>query len=143
MELLDEWLKGIDLGLAGLRSNQSDPSQAIIQMTEILPTILAAAKGGLPIFLEFWAHAVREPDLWKIVIAPLQKYQEYFTRMIDEGAASGIVIGNDPKIASISVLALAIGLLLQGMMDPAEQDWSRIGREGMNYLMEGMTRRSK
>jgi AcrR family transcriptional regulator len=142
LSLLDDWLKGIDGGLEILRGDQPDPKLALVQMMEILPTVLKAAEGRLPIFLEFWAHSARDEALWKQTTAPFKKYQEYFSRMMaDETAAEG----GDPhgrQTAAYAVLALAIGMLFQGIVDTEERDWKRIGQDSMRLLTQGMTRRS-
>jgi AcrR family transcriptional regulator len=142
MELLSEWLKGIDQGLEMLRANQEDPAEALLQMTDIFSPILEAAKNGMPIFLEFWAHAVRDPALWKEAIAPFRRYQEYFTLMLSKMPTIGGEQPPDARTAASAVLAVAIGIIIQGMMDTEGQDWSRVGRESMQYLLEGLTRRS-
>jgi AcrR family transcriptional regulator len=142
MSLLDDWLNGIDGGLATLRGDQLDTKLALIQMMEILPIVLKAAEGRLPIFLEFWAHSVRDEQLWKQTIAPFKKYQEYFAKMVADGAISEPVRPQDQQTAAYAVLALAIGLLFQGIMDTEGRDWKRIGQESMKLLLEGMTRRS-
>lgn len=140
--LLGEWLKGIDQGLEHLRRNQPDTAKSLIKMMEIVPVILKAAEGRLPIFLEFWAHSARDENLWKEAISPFKKYQEYFTKLIAAGDPSDSFSGKDPSTTAFAVLALAIGLVVQGVVDTDGRDWSQIGREGMQLLMEGMTRRS-
>jgi AcrR family transcriptional regulator len=142
LELLGDWLKGIDQGLETLRADNEDPVDALLRMTEIFQPILDAAKSGIPIFLEFWAHAVRDPELWQEAIAPYHRYQEYFTELLSRVPDRSDSFKPDPKIAATAVLALAIGIILQGMMDTEDQNWSRVGRDSMKYLLDGMTRRS-
>jgi AcrR family transcriptional regulator len=142
LELLSDWLKGIDAGLEGLRAGPSDASQSLVRMADILPEILRAAEGRLPIFLEFWIHAFRDPELWTSAVAPYRRYREYFRQIVSEMDAAKDM---DPKMretAALAVLSLATGLLLQGVVDPQAADWSETGRESMRMLIRGMTRRS-
>jgi AcrR family transcriptional regulator len=142
MELLAEWLRGLDKSLEDLRSSQPVASESFIQMADILPGIVKAAEGHLPIFLEYWVHASRDPELWKAAIAPYQKYKEFFIQMMGEGMATGSINATDKETAALGLMALAIGLLLQGIVDPGGSDWNAVGRESIRDLIDGMTRRS-
>jgi AcrR family transcriptional regulator len=70
MELLSEWLKGIDIGLEAMRNSQTGASQPLVRMADIIPSVIHAAEGRLPIFLEFLVHSARDQELWKTAIAP-------------------------------------------------------------------------
>jgi AcrR family transcriptional regulator len=142
MELLTEWLRGLDKALDDLRGNQPEVPQLLIQMSEILPAIIKTGEGRLPIFLEFWAHATRDPAVWEAAIAPYQKYKDFFMQMMDEGIAAGSIKPMDKETAALAVMSMAIGLLIQGIVDPAGSDWAGVGRESIRVLTDGLTRRS-
>jgi AcrR family transcriptional regulator len=143
MELLTEWLGGLDQALEALRGDQSKVPESLMQMSEILPTIIKAAEGRLPIFLEFWVHATRDPEVWKAAVAPYQKYKEFFVQMMGEGISAGSIAGIDKETAAMAVMSMAIGLLLQGIVDPAGSDWAGVGRDSIRVLTDGLTRRSE
>jgi AcrR family transcriptional regulator len=143
MELLAEWLRGLDKVLEDLRGSQPEVPQSLIQMADILPGIVNAAEGHLPIFLEYWVHATRDPALWKAAIAPYRKYKEFFIQMMEEGTATGSISATDKETAALAVMSMAIGLLLQGIVDPGGSDWNAVGRESIRVLIDGMTRRPK
>jgi AcrR family transcriptional regulator len=143
MELLAEWLRGLDKALEDLRGSQPGVPQSILQMADILPGIIQAAEGHLPIFLEYWVHVSRDPELWKAAVAPYQKYKDFFIRMMGEGMTTGSINAADKDTAALAVMSLAIGLLLQGIVDPGGSDWNTVGRESIRMLLDGMTRRSK
>jgi hypothetical protein len=63
--------------------------------------------------------------------------------MMGEGMASGSINARDKETAAFAVMSLAIGLLLQGIVDPRGSDWSTVGGESFRMLIDGMTRRSK
>jgi len=142
MELLTEWLRGVDKALENLRTIQPEVPQALIQMADILPEIIKTAEGRLPIFLEFWVHATRDPSLWKEAIAPYKKYRDFFVQMMGEGMVAGSISAVDKETAALAVMSMAIGLLLQGIVDPAGSDWAGVGRESIRVLTDGLTRRS-
>jgi AcrR family transcriptional regulator len=142
LELLTDWLKGIDAGLESLRGNTADTAQTLIRMADILPQVAQSAEGRLPIFLEFWTHAARDPELWKTAVEPYQRYRDYFREIIAEIGEFDSLTAAQKDTAALAVLSLAIGLLLQGVVDPQAADWRAVGRESMRMLMDGMTRRS-
>jgi len=142
LELLSDWLKGIDLGLEALRSGRTGNEQSLVRMAEILPAVICAAEGRLPIFLEFWVHSARDKELWNTAIAPYQRYREYFRMVVEEMDPQGAIDPARKETAALAVMSLAIGLLLQGVVAPGETDWGAAGRESIRMLLEGMTRRS-
>jgi AcrR family transcriptional regulator len=142
LELLSDWLKGIDLGLEALRSNPPEAQQSLVRMADILPEVIHAAEGRLPIFLEFWLHSARDKELWNTAIAPYQRYREYFRMVVEEMDPEGAIDPAKKETAALAVISLAIGLLLQGVVQPDAADWGAAGRESIRMLLEGMTRRS-
>jgi AcrR family transcriptional regulator len=142
MELLADWLKGIDMGLESLRGTQPNTTQSLVRMADILPEVIGMAEGRLPIFLEFWTHAARDPELWKTAIAPYSRYRDYFKKILADMNPSDPLEPSKNDTAALAVLAVAIGLLLQGVVDPHAADWGTVGRESLQMLINGMTRRS-
>jgi AcrR family transcriptional regulator len=141
MDLLEEWLIGIDQGLELLRSSQADAADGLVRMADILPEILKSAEGRLPIFLEFWEYAVRDPKLWQAAVEPYRHYREYFTHILSgmslESAGAG-----EKEVAGLAVMSLAIGLVIQGILDPEAADWGSVGRESIRMLLGGMKNKS-
>ncbi len=142
MELLTDWLKGIDIGLEALRGSQPNTTQSLVRMADILPEVIGMAEGRLPIFLEFWIHAARDPELWKTAIAPYRRYRDYFKKILMDMDPSDPLDPSKNDTATLAVLSVAIGLLLQGVVDPQAADWGTVGRESLQMLINGMTRRS-
>lgn len=142
MELLTDWLKGIDIGLEALRGSQPNTTQSLVRMADILPEVIGMAEGRLPIFLEFWIHAARDPELWKTAIAPYRRYRDYFKKILMDMDPSDPLEPSKNDTATLAVLSVAIGLLLQGVVDPQAADWGTVGRESLQMLINGMTRRS-
>ncbi|MGB7537520.1 MAG: TetR/AcrR family transcriptional regulator [Anaerolineales bacterium] len=142
LELLSDWLKGIDLGLETLRNSRPGTEQSLVRMADILPEIIRSAEGRLPIFLEFWVHSARDKELWNTAIAPYQRYREYFRKVVDEMDPEGTIDPAKKETAALAVMSLAIGVLLQGVVQPDAADWGVVGRESIRMLLDGMRRRS-
>lgn len=138
LALLDGWLKTIDAGLEAAR--QDTVPQRLIHMTNTLPAIFAAADERLPMFLEFWLQASRDEAVWKNTIAPYRHYREYFAGLIEQGIAEGSFKPVDAQAAAQVILSLAVGLVLQGVLDPQGADWQKAAEESMKILMNGLAK---
>jgi hypothetical protein len=91
-------------------------------------------------FLEFWLQASRDETVWKAVIAPYRHYQEHFAKLIDDGITEGSLKPTDPQVAAQVIVSLAVGLVLQGVLDPHGANWEKTARESMRILMNGLAR---
>lgn len=136
LELLNEWLDTIDVGFEAARK-ESVP-ETLRAFTDMLPAIFAAADGRLPMFLEFWLQASRDEAVWQATIAPYERYQHYFTALVEQGQAEGSFRADaDAPSAAKAIVGLAVGLLLQGLLT-SETDWQKTARVSMEVLLNGL-----
>jgi len=63
--LLNEWLAELDLRFAEIRANAQNVPEVLRAMAGAARMIFADAKGQLPLYLEFWTQASREPGIWE------------------------------------------------------------------------------
>ena len=138
LALLEGWLKTIDQSLEGLRA--ASVPETFVRMTGLLPAVFAAADSQLPLMLEFWLQASRDETIWQATIAPYRHYRDHFSQLIRDGIAEGTLKEVDPEAAAQVILSLAVGLFLQGVLDPQGADWPRIARESMQIIMNGMAK---
>jgi AcrR family transcriptional regulator len=139
LALLDGWLKTIDAGLETMR--QPTIPETFVKMTQVLPVIFAAADERLPMFLEFWTQASRDEKVWEATIAPYRHYRDFFARLVEDGIAEGsLKADTDPQAAGQVILSLAVGLFLQGILDPQGADWQKVAEESMKILMNGLAK---
>jgi AcrR family transcriptional regulator len=138
LALMQGWLAMIDVGLDAVHA-QTVP-ETLVKMTDLLPGVFAAAEDRLPMFLEFWLQASRDETVWKAVIAPYHHYQQHFARIVEDGMAEGSLKPADPQVAAQVILSLAVGLVLQGVLDPHGADWEKTARESMHILMNGLAK---
>jgi len=136
LELLNEWLDTIDAGLEAAR--KTTVPETLLAFTDMLPGIFATADGRLPMFLEFWLQASRDETVWQATIAPYERYQQYFTRLVEQGQAEGSFRSEiDAPSAAKAIVGLAVGLLLQGLLT-SETDWQKTARVSMEVLLNGL-----
>ena len=136
LALMQGWLTMIDMGLNAIRKDTVP--ETLVQMTNLLPGVFAAAEDRLPMFLEFWLQASRDENIWKAVIAPYHHFQEHFARLVDDGIAEGSLKPTDSHVAAQVIVSLAVGLVLQGVLDPHGADWEKTARESMQIVMNGL-----
>jgi AcrR family transcriptional regulator len=143
LEILDEWLEGIDSQLF-TRSESGDVPQSLMQMAKMLGFVFEAASGQLPMFLEFMVRASRDRAVWDATIAPYRRYQDQFARLIEKGKTEGSIRTEvDAQSASWVLISLAVGILLQGVIDPAMADWNEVTRSGVQMILDSIQRREE
>jgi len=73
-----------------------------------------------PLFIEFWAHAVRDPELRTRFAASFGAFRQAFGRMVQEGAREfGVEVSRDDaeRLGTV-VNALGNGMALEKLADP-------------------------
>ncbi|HVM71007.1 MAG TPA: TetR family transcriptional regulator C-terminal domain-containing protein, partial [Anaerolineales bacterium] len=78
--------------------------------------------------------------IWNAIIAPYRHYQEYFSKLIRDGIEEGSLKPVDPQVAAQLVVSMAVGLVLQGVLEPHGADWEKTARESMQILMNGLAK---
>ena len=141
LELLKEWLEEMERQLSVLGRAKGSLPERLHSMTRVVRVVLQAAEEGLPIYLEFLTRALRDPQVMQVMIQPVQRYQEFFTTMFEEGIAEGSVREVDPEIAARVTIALALGLLIQGVVEPQGVDWTQVAGDGVGILFKGLSKR--
>jgi AcrR family transcriptional regulator len=138
LALLQDWLKTLNLALESL--HRDTVPETLVQMTDMLPLVFDSAQDRLPMFLEFWLQASRDETVWKATIAPYHHYTEMFTGMIEEGIAEGSLKKMDPRATAQAIVSMAVGLLLQGVLDPKGADWPKVAKQSMQILVNGLAK---
>ncbi len=141
LALLDGWLKTIDNAIEFSR-DKSVP-ETFVQITEAFPYIFESAGENLPMFLEFWLQASRDDKIWQASIAPYRRYHEYFTSLIKRGVDEGSFVEVDPDLTARMIVAMAMGLLLQSLLDPKGAKWEGAAREVTTMMMQTLLRKSE
>jgi AcrR family transcriptional regulator len=136
LALLDSWLQAIDSAIEA--SKDKTVPETFMQMTEAFPYLFETAGEGLPMFLEFWLAASRDKKIWDASIAPYRRYHKYFTSLIKKGVDEGSFVDVDPELASRMIVATAMGLLLQSLLDPKGAKWEKVARDSTDLLVNGL-----
>ena len=138
LDLLNAWLSNLDERMRQARLDTSDVPESLLEMAGNVRVIFEESNDYLPMFLEFWLHSVRDPAIWNMVIEPYRKYLNYFSTIMQEGVQEGSLRNIDPQLAARGLLSVAIGLILQGLMDPDGTDWGKTAQESIGLLLDGL-----
>lgn len=140
LELLERWLSSIDTRLAELQSDPKPVPEQLMTMTEMICHVFDAAGDQLPMFLEFWAQAAHDSQVWEATMSPYRQYRSFFSRMVQAGVAEGSLRPIDPDTTATVIVSLALGMVLQGLLETKGADWGEITRAGMQMLLDGIAR---
>jgi AcrR family transcriptional regulator len=141
LELLNLWLQAVDGQMESAAVVSEDVAARLQGMARAARQVFADARGHVPMFLEFWTQAARDPATWQATIAPYRRYRSMFADMVAQGGTDGSLRQVDPANAAQVILALSVGLLLQSLLDPDGADWGRAAEDGMAILLDGLRRR--
>jgi len=139
LAIMEDWLQGLDTQLFESESANQTVPQTIQKMGSTLGFIFKAASGQLPMFMEFLVQASRDIEIWNAVIAPYRQYQQNFVKLIDKGKKEGsIKMEADAEGSAWVLISLAVGILLQGVLDPKAADWNSITKKGVQIILDAL-----
>jgi len=108
----------------------------------MVTAVFESATGQVPMFLEFWRQAAREPAVWQATIEPYRRFRDAFAELIAQGVAEGSLRPVDPQATARVLVSLGVGLVLQGILDPEGADWGRTADDAVRVLLEGVQKAS-
>jgi AcrR family transcriptional regulator len=138
LAIFTEWIERLDTEIQNSRDSSNSVPEAIGKMLILLETVFQQGGGYLPMFLEFWSQASHDPLIWQVVIEPYQHYRAYFTRMIQDGIDEGSICQVDPLVTASTIVSLALGLLLQGLIDPKGAEWGNVTRTSVTQFLNAI-----
>jgi len=142
LALLNDWLEGLDEQIQSILFVAPNMAEGLVRMAGMAGQFASQAGGNLPMFLEFWTQASRDPAVWQATIAPYQRYQRVFAGLVQTGIDEGSLRVTDPTVAARMLVAMAVGLLLQASLDPHGADWPRVIEQSLRLMLTGLQKRS-
>ena len=138
MGLLNTWLEFLEVQIKNIQKEAESVPHAILKMADLMEQVFQQASGRLPMFLEFWTQASHDPIVWQALIAPYQRYQEHFKELIEAGISEGSIKDKKPEAASRALVAMGVGLLLMGVLEPNAESRYRMPTESIEILLDGL-----
>ena len=140
LRLLEDWLRALDADLSGALAEAPNVTEGLLGMAARARDVFSSADGRLAIFLEFWAQARKDPEVWRKVIEPFRRYRETFAAIVRRGMEEGTLRAVDPDLAALALVSLAVGIVMQGLFDPRGAEWDRVAQDAVRLMIEGMGR---
>ena len=141
LEMLDQWLKILDGFIDSIRESSENIPDLVMNIASKAKPVFQEARGQLPIFMELWMKASRDRKLKKITIVSYKKYLKLFREIVEEGIQKGSIRKVSPDVVSRMVIAVAVGLMMQGLLDPEGIEWSMVAKESTRVMLKGLTRK--
>ena len=138
IELLNQWLEEINNYIKSVQDSSKNMQELFTNIAAKASPVFVEASEQLPIFLELWIKSSRDPELKKRTITFYKRYLDFFKKVIDEGISKGIVREVDSGAASRIIIAVAVGLMMQGLLDPGGADWDEVAGESSAILIGGL-----
>jgi AcrR family transcriptional regulator len=139
LELLDQWLASLDKDfIAAVPVGGVAVPEAFLDMARRAREVFTIADGRLSIFLEFWAQARKDPEIWTRTVAPFRRYRDLFAGVIRRGIDEGSFRAVDADLAAGALVSLAVGVILQGVVDPNGAKWDEVLVSSVELLFDGM-----
>ena len=138
LELLNDWLTSIDEELQSIRNRSDSTLDALIEMTQVFRDVFDSSQVKAPVFLEFLTRSAREPKLRRAVLEPYRRYQRYFTEIIEQGAREGTIRSDNPEQTAQLLVSMAVGLVLQGVLDPTAADWGSVAETATTFFIRSV-----
>ncbi len=135
LALLNEWLTQLDQFLQFESSRGHTIAESLYNMADMLRLGLTQGRNYLPMFLEFWLQAARDPAVWHTTIEPYRRYRAYFTDLYRQGLTEKSLRGSDPELMAVVTVSLALGLLLQGLMDQESVTWEETAPAAFRWIL--------
>lgn len=138
LALMQRWLNGLD---APLRVPQVPPEtvpEQLAGLAQMVEPVFAAAQGQVPMFLEFWRQAAKDPEVWQATIEPYRRFRAAFAALVTAGIADGSLRPVDPDLAALVIVSLGAGLVLQGALNPSGENWGQAADQAIRLLLDGL-----
>jgi AcrR family transcriptional regulator len=141
LALLTRWLAALEQSLGGLRDRAASVPEALQAMTGVVSGILTDAGDRLPIYLEYLSQARRDPAVWRATIEPYRRFRDFFAEVIERGIREGSLRPVNSRSAARALVSMAIGLLLQALLDVDERDHEQVWAESLQFALDSIRTR--
>jgi len=138
LALFNAWIADLEAVMQSARTPDKTAPQQLAALAGMVQQVFDTATGQLPMFVEFWRQATKEPDVWQVTIEPYRRFRTAFAVLVSEGVAEGSLRPVNPELAAHVLVSLGVGLVLQGVLDPKGAEWSGAAEEAIQLLLNGL-----
>jgi AcrR family transcriptional regulator len=136
--LVEGWVENIQLQFAAVKEDQTPIPDQLMAMVPTMSSIFTEAD-QIPMFLEFWLQAMRDPEIAQRTIKPYYSFVSFFEKMFEKGIEEGSLDPeSDPHLSMRLVIALSLGLIMQSMIEPNREDWKKVSQYSLEKVIKGL-----
>ena len=136
--LLEQWLEELDATVRDAGRNEETAAARLRSLAGLVGHVSELGTGRIPMFLEFWRQAAKDPEIWHLTVEPYRRFRSAFSRLISDGIAEGSMRPVDPDTAALVIVSMGIGLVLQGAIDPDSARPAEAGEQAIGMLLQGL-----
>ena len=138
--LLERWLAELDATIRDAADSSVPVPQQLESLSSLVGRVSALGTGQVPMFLEFWRQAAKDPAIKRVTVAPYRRFRAAFAGFIRRGVEEGSLRPVDPEAAALVLVSMGVGLVLQGALEP-DGPPGDAGAQAVRLLLDGMARR--
>lgn len=136
IRILREWIKKVSAQIDISELESDDIYKVLISIPKKIQPAFEETKSQLPLFLEIYLNAIKGRKSKKVVLKSINMFMDFFSYIIKKCIKRGVIKKVDPDEISKILFALAIGLLMQGLMDPEGADWGDLATKSLILLLK-------
>jgi len=140
LQLLDGWLSRLNEELLKIESTASSVQEAMFKMVDVAGSLIEPAENNYGIIFEFWSKARHEEKVWQGTISYFERYLKFFMEILKNGVEKGELQPFDISLYSQLMVSLAVGVLLQAVLDPKSTNWKASLEKMVDTILEGLKR---
>ncbi len=138
--LLERWIAELDESVRSAAARDEPVPRRLENLAGLVGQVSELGSGQIPMFLEFWRQAAKDPDIWRLTVDPYRRFREAFAALIQDGIEEGTLRPVDPDAAALVLVSTGIGLVLQGALNPAEAGPPDAGEQAVRMLLDGLAK---
>ncbi len=138
--LLERWLEELDEKIRSVAAGGESAPVRLSRLAGLVGQVSELGTGRVPMFLEFWRQAAKDPEVWQVTVEPYRRFRSAFASLIGDGIRERSLRAVDPDAAALALVSMGVGLVLQGALDPAEAQPADAGEDAVALLLEGLAR---
>ena len=137
LSVLDNWLSDLDSQFKSIENN-SLPIPEQMKMMSLSLNSIFSRPDQIPIFVEFWIQAMRDPIISHKLLEPYFKYLKYFKSLFTKAMTEGSINTScQANYSSRVIVAFSLGLILECMIEPHSKNWTEISQYGVEKFLFG------
>lgn len=138
LEILNFWLQDVDRVMEETGSSSEDISSKFFRLAKAFVDVIIYGDREISLTFEFWNRALHDRETLDKIILIFEKYRNYFSNLFSEGVKRGEFVSIDSKSASYTIMAFALGLLVQKLFTVGEENWESLTRKGLEIILKGL-----